>query len=203
MEKVRSWVRARPVIWVIVAFVLGGIIGGAAGTAGESGLKDEKKELQKELDLAEERQQTAEDKATAVEEKLQAEKQTILAKAQQQAGRIVGDAKAEAEELEGVESEITAKEGQLASVESSLQGAEKEKSLSTFGGGIMKAEVDYTLGATYEAPGGAGCYWALLNSANTGDMAGNEFTNNAVQQIVTIETPYFTSEDCGTWKQIE
>lgn len=203
MEKVRSWVRARPVIWVIAAFVLGGIIGGAAGTAGESGLKDEKDELQKELGLAEERQQAAEDKATAAEEKLEGEKQAILAKAQREADQILGDAKAEAEELEDVENEIAAKEGQLASVESSLQGAEQEKSLSTFGEGIMKAEVDYTLGATYEAAGGSGCYWGLLKSANTNDLAGNEFTNNAVQQIVTIETPYFTSEDCGTWKRIE
>ncbi|HEX5526679.1 MAG TPA: hypothetical protein VFX44_05715 [Solirubrobacterales bacterium] len=203
MEKARSWVRARPVIWVIAAFILGGIIGGAAGTAGESGVKDEKEELQKELGLAEERQQAAEDKATAAKEELEAEKQAILAKARRQADGIIGDAKAEAEELEDVKSEIAAKEGQLASVESSLEGAEEEKSLSNFGEGIMKAEVDYTLGATYEAAGGTGCYWALLNSANTNDLAGNEFTNNAVQQIVTIETPYFTSEDCGTWKRIE
>lgn len=203
MEKVRSWVRARPVIWVIAAFVLGGIIGGAAGTAGESGLKDEKDELQKELGLAEEHQQAAEDKATAAEEKLAGEKQAVLAKAHREADQILGDAKAEAEELEDVEGEIAATEEQLASVESSLQGAEQEKSLSTFGEGIMKAEVDYTLGATYEAAGGSGCYWGLLKSANTNDLAGNEFTNNAVQQIVTIETPYFTSEDCGTWKRIE
>lgn len=203
MEKVRSWVRARPVIWVIAAFVLGGIIGGAAGTAGESGLKDEKDELQQELGLAEEHQQAAEDKATVTEEKLAGEKQAVLAKAHREADQILGDAKAEAEELEDVEGEITATEEQLASVESSLQGAEQEKSLSTFGEGIMKAEVDYTLGATYEAAGGSGCYWGLLKSANTNDLAGNEFTNNAVQQIVTIETPYFTSEDCGTWKRIE
>lgn len=203
MEKVRSWVRARPVIWVVAAFVLGGIIGGAAGSSGESGLKDEKKELQQAVALAEERQQTAEDKATATEEKLNAEKQSILTKAQRKADRIVGHAKVEAEELENVESEIAAKEGELASVESSLEGAEQEKSLSSFGGGIMKAEVDYTLGATYEAAGGAGCYWALLNSANTNDISGNEFTNSAAQQIVTIETPYFTSENCGTWKRIE
>jgi hypothetical protein len=203
MEKVRSWVRARPVIWVIAAFVLGGIIGGAAGSSGESGLKDEKDELQQAVALAEERQQAAEDNAAAAEEKLSAEKQGILAGARHKADRIVGHAKVEAEELENVESEIAAREGELASVESSLEGAEKEKSLGTFSAGIMKAEVDYILGATYEAAGGSGCYWALLNSANTNDLAGNEFTNNAVQQIVTIETPYFTSEDCGTWKRIE
>jgi F0F1-type ATP synthase membrane subunit b/b' len=203
MEKVRGWVRAHPVIWVVAAFVLGGIIGGAAGSAGESGLKDEKKELQQAVAQAEERQQTAEDKATAAEEKLNAEKQSILAAARRKADRIVGHAKVEAEELENVESEIAATEAELASVESSLEGAEKEKSLSSFGAGIMKAEVDYTLGATYEAAGGEGCYWALLNSANTGDISGNEFTNSAAQQIVTIETPYFTSSSCGTWKRIE
>jgi hypothetical protein len=134
-------------------------------------------------------------------------KEQILSAAESRARRIAGGARAEREEAEAtlssLESETEDASASLEETEAALAGAQKEKSLSSFPAGIMKAEVDYSLGATYEAAGGAGCYWALLNSANTNDLAGNEFTPNATQQIVTIETPYFTSEGCGTWKRIE
>jgi hypothetical protein len=55
---------------------------------------------------------------------------------------------------------------------------------------------------TYEAPGGSGCYWATLNSANTQDIVDNEFAANASQQIAEITTPYFQSSGCGEWKRV-
>lgn len=206
MEKFRGWVRARPIIWVVGVFVVAGILGAAAGSSGESGLKDEKAELEDTVALAEEKREDAEagaEDAEAEAAEVKDEEGKILDGARRQARKIVGEAKAEAEELENVEGEIASAESELADVEASLTGAEKEKSLSSFGGGIMKGEVDYTVGGTYEATGGEGCYWAMLNSANTSDISANEFTTSAGQQIVTIETPYFTSEDCGTWKRIE
>ena len=128
-----------------------------------------------------------------------------MGEAKDQAATILSGAKRESEEakesLGSLKSEVASTEDQLAEVEGSLSGAEQTKALSHFGEGIVKAEVDFVPG-TYEAPGGEGCYWALLNSANTNDMAGNEFTTTAAQQIVTITTPYFQSTSCGTWKRL-
>jgi hypothetical protein len=207
MDKVRGWVRARPDVWVIGALaaglVVGGILGGVIGNAGMGDLEAEREELQTALAVAEGKARSAEHRQEEVADRLASEKKAILDKARRQAAEIVGKSQLEAEELEAVEGEIASAEGELANVESSLEGAEQEKSLSSFAGGIMKAEVDYTVGATYEAAGGSGCYWAMLNSANTNDISTNEITTHAVQQIVTIETPYFTSEGCGAWKRIE
>jgi F0F1-type ATP synthase membrane subunit b/b' len=174
-----------------------------------SNKSDEVKKLEASLTSARtERDEVAKEVSSAEDKvsRIEGLRGKILSEAEDKAASIVGSAKGEAEEAEenigSLEAKVGSKEQALASVESSLEGAEHAKSLSTFGEGVMKAEVDYSLGTTYEAPGEEGCYWALLNSANTNDTESNEFTNNATQQIVTIESPYFTSEGCGTWKQI-
>lgn len=126
----------------------------------------------------------------------------VIGKAEKEAGKIVGAATRKAQKLAHVESEIEAKESELAGVQESLEGAQQEKALSSFGPGIQKAEVDYIPG-TYESSGGNSCYWAELNSANTNDILDNEFATENGQQIVTIEAPYFQSSGCGNWKKIE
>lgn len=176
---------------------------GSSGSGEEEALQQKVHKLSGELAAVRSKEKAAVSRAEAAKTKIERSRTTILHQAEGKARKIVGGAEAKARELADVESEISSKEGELASVEESLHGAQQAKSLTSFGAGIMKAEVDYAPGATYETSGGRGCYWALLNSANTSDMAGNEFTEAATQQIVTIETPYFTSEDCGTWKEIE
>jgi hypothetical protein len=189
------------------AVIVAGLIVTVVLVSGKSGeLDDAKAELQQEQAAAvklEAERDVAQRQADAVRSR----KDQILSAAESQAKQILGSAKREREnaeeDLSNLESETASASASLEETKASLEGAEQEKNLSSFPAGIMKAEVDYLLGATYEASGGAGCYWALLNSANTNDLAGNEFTPNATQQIVTIETPYFTSEGCGTWERIE
>jgi len=201
-DRIPSWGK-----WIAsalgVLLLLG--IGIAIGASNEDDLKSQVATLESEVDDAHrEVSRAEEDEAVAVQEaeKVRAERGAIISKARTQARGIVTGAKQEAAELADVSAEIEAAEGELANVEDSLTGAEHAKELSHFGEGIMRAEVDYTPGATYESAGGEGCYWALLNSANTSDISSNEITINAAQQIVTVSTPYFTSSNCGTWKQI-
>jgi len=197
-SKLPTW--AKWTIGVVGVLILLGI-GAAIGSSGESKLKDEVAELETRLASVHEERNEAVEKA----EQIEGLKAGIVANARHRAAAILDGAKTESEEAEGslasLNAEVEATEEELASVESSLEGAEQTQALSHFGEGIVKAEVDFVPG-TYESQGGEGCYWAMLNSANTSDIANNELTNNATQQIVTITTPYFQSEGCGTWKRI-
>lgn len=197
-QKLPTW--AKWTIGIVGALVLLGI-GGAIGSSNEDDLKSEVSTLEGELASARRERDLADEKASRIE----GLKGKLVAEAKGQAATILNGAKRESKEavksLGSLKSEIAAAEGELSDVEESLSGAEHTQALSHFGEGIVKAEVDFVPG-TYEAPGGEGCYWALLNSANTNDMAGNEFTTSAAQQIVSITTPYFQSSDCGTWERI-
>jgi len=167
-----------------------------------SDLKAELAEAQTELTAAE----GARDDARAVTDRILDNRDEMIQQAQSKAHQIVGTARSEGSELsdklESLQGEVDAAKSELAETESSLAGAEREEALSSFGNGIWQAEVDFIPG-TYRAPGGSGCYWAALNSADPSDIATNELTGSAAQQIATIETPFFQSEDCGTWERVE
>jgi hypothetical protein len=197
-QKLPTW--AKWTIGIVGALILLGI-GGAIGSSNEDDLKSEVSTLEGELTSAQRERDLADEKASRIE----GLKGKLVAEAKGQAADILNGAKREskeaAESLGSLKAEVASAEGDLADVEESLSGAEHTQALSHFGEGIVKAEVDFVPG-TYESPGGEGCYWALLNSANTNDMAGNEFTSSAAQQIVSITTPYFQSSDCGTWERI-
>jgi hypothetical protein len=197
-QKLPTW--AKWTIGIVGALILLGI-GGAIGSSNEDDLKSEVSTLEGELTSAQRERDLADEKASRIE----GLKGKLVAEAKGQAATILNGAKREskeaAESLGSLKSEIASAESELSDVEESLSGAEQTQALSHFGEGIVKAEVDFVPG-TYEASGGEGCYWALLNSANTNDMAGNEFTTSAAQQIVSITTPYFQSSDCGTWERI-
>lgn len=177
------------------------VIGAAIGSGGEEDeLKAELAETRTELAAAERAQADAE--ATA--ENVHSRRDQIVAGAKSRAAKIVGDARSESAQLSGklerLNGEVSATEGELSSVEDSLDGAREEKAKSTIpGDGTFQAEVDYLPG-TYQSSGGAGCYWATLNSADPFDIASNE--NATGQTIASISTPYFQTEDCGTWKRI-
>ncbi len=196
-SKLPTW--AKWTISIVGALILLGI-GAAIGSSGEGKLKDERDEAQAEVAQANQERDRAEVEAEAV----QARKAVILSKAKADASRIVGAARSESSklsgELEGLRNEVDATGEELSSVEASLNGAEEEKAKSTIpGNGTFRAEVDYIPG-TYQSSGGEGCYWATLNSADPYDIASNE--NAAGPTIASIQTPYFQTQGCGTWKRI-
>jgi hypothetical protein len=197
-HKLPTW--AKWTIGVVGALIIFGL--GAAAGGDEGDLEKEVSSLEGQLAQSTRSQKSAEERA----ERIEGQREQILETAHRKAARIEGNAVGEAnqasDKLASLKAEVSATESELEEVEDSLGSAEQTKALSTFGEGIVKSGVDYEPG-TYEAQGGEGCYWALLNSANTNDMAGNEFTNNATQQIIEITTPYFQSEGCGTWERIE
>jgi hypothetical protein len=188
---------------VAALFLLG--VGAAIGSGEEDHVKTQVTDLESEVTIANNQQHRAEEEtsdALSKVSRVQGLRGKIVGEAKEQAEKIVGDAKGEAEELASVDSEIEEAEGHLESVQASIGGAKEEAAKSRMGDGIWQGEVDYIPG-TYRAPGGEGCYWATLNSANTGDIADNEVSvGSGSQQIATINTPYFQSKDCGTWERI-
>jgi uncharacterized protein YjbJ (UPF0337 family) len=193
---------AKWAIGVAGAILLLGI-GSAIGSSGEDGLKTEIADLESQVNNAQEERDVAEeDAADAHSEasRVRGLRGKIVGEAKDRAGEIVGDAKQEKESLISVEGEVSSAERELANVEGSIGGAEEEKALSTIpGDGTFKAEVDYLPG-TYRAPGGPGCYWATLNSADPYDIASNE--NASGPTIASISSPYFQTSGCGMWERI-
>jgi outer membrane murein-binding lipoprotein Lpp len=196
------------VLSVLAVVLVAGCGSGGSGKAEElenqvATLKQENSRLAGQVKKTDGQKAEAENEKAVAEQKFEAVSPPRIKELHAEAKSIIATAKDEAgAAAEGIEQELADTEGRLGEVEESLHGAQQEQALSHFGEGIQKAEVDYIPG-TYEAPGGNGCYWAELNSANTNDIADNEFAQNASQQIVTIETPYFQSSRCGNWKRIE
>lgn len=184
------------VFGALTLLVIGAFIGGSE----EDDLKAELTEARVELTEAEQ----ARDASKAQAEKVFDRSPEIIGKAESEAATIRKKARSERSELSGelsnLRDEVKATQGELASAESSLAGAEDEAALSSITDGIWKAEADYIPG-TYRAPGGNGCYWATLNSADPYDIASNE--NGTGPQVATIESPYFQTTGCGTWERIE
>jgi hypothetical protein len=67
---------------------------------------------------------------------------------------------------------------------------------NSFGDGLYKVGADIKAG-TYHTSGGANCYWAELRSSDTNNIITNNL--NGGPQTVTISSPYFESDGCGTW----
>jgi len=196
-QRLPKWAR-----WAsgLVGAILLLAIGAAVGSSGEGKLKDERDEAQQQAAEA----QRGRDQAIAQAEAIEDKRRAIVSKAERQATQLVGAARSESSELssklEGLRSTISSREEELGTVESSLEGARRRKALSVIpGNGTFQAEVDYLPG-TYESPGGEGCYWATLNSADPFDIESNE--NASGQTIASIHSPYFQTSDCGTWKRI-
>jgi hypothetical protein len=89
--------------------------------------------------------------------------------------------------------------------ESALE--ERERALQTpagpnatsFGDGIFQARVAIQPGE-YRTDGTDSCYWAKLSTGDTNSIIENDLT--AGPQTVTIDSPYFESENCGTWSKV-
>lgn len=197
-SKLPTW--GKWTVGVVGALVLL-VIGAAIGSGGEEDtLKAELADTEAVLTrTADER-----DKAEGEANDLLARRDQIIARAKSSARDIVGGARSEqstlSREVKSLQDEVDAAESELSQTESSVASAKREKALSKINDGIWQAEVDFIPG-TYRAPGGSGCYWALLNSADTNDIANNGgFGPN---QTITIDSAWFETSDCGTWERVE
>jgi len=199
-QRLPTW--AKWAIGVVAAFLLMGVGAAIAGTGEEDELKDEVASLERSL------ADTEADRDDAVGEaaELLAEQDEAIEAAEEKADRIVGDARDEADSLGGAvadaKQELKATESQLSAVEGELGGAEERLAMSEITDGVWQLEVDYVAG-TYRAPGGGGCYWEKLSSPSgefDAIIANGGFEKN---QILTIDSPYFSTSGCGTWELVE
>lgn len=67
---------------------------------------------------------------------------------------------------------------------------------NSFGNGRFEVGADIQAGK-YRTDGGSGCYWAKLRSSDSQDIRSNHFGSGP--QTVVIDSPWFESQDCGTW----
>lgn len=175
MGKIREWVGSKPVLSLVVAFVVGVVIGSAGGsaettpTAAEepdetAALEAEIESLELELAEAETRAEEAEE---AAEEKLDA---------------------------------LAARDAQLDAREKKVNKVERVAEKSTITDGVWAVGKEITPGV-YRSPAGSDCYWAILSSANTQDIDSNGGFN-ANQTVTLTAGKWFETSGCGTWKKI-
>ena len=201
-NRLPTW--AKWTIGIVGALILMGI--GGAIASGEN----EEDQLKERIAVLEERVKVSGGRADAAHQEVAAiegEVDKLTAQAEDKAEGIVNDAKSEANTLESsvssTKQELESVEGELSATESELGGAEEKVAKGTITNGVWQIERDYLPG-TYEAPGGGSCYWALLSTLGSGGVEGiieNGGFNK--HQILTIESPYFETRSCGTWKLIE
>jgi septal ring factor EnvC (AmiA/AmiB activator) len=201
-NRLPTW--AKWTIGIVGALLLLGI--GGAIASGEN----EEDQLKERIEVLEERVEVSGEQADAADREVAAiegEVDKLTAQAEDKAEQIVKDAKSEASSLESsvssTKQELESVGDELSATESELGGAEERVAKGTITDGVWQIERDYLPG-TYEAPGGGTCYWALLSSLGSGGVEGiieNGGFNK--HQILTIESPYFETKSCGTWKLVE
>jgi len=70
---------------------------------------------------------------------------------------------------------------------------------TSFGDGLYQVGVAIQPGQ-YRTDGTGTCYWGKLSTGNTNDVIVNNYSSGP--QTVTIDSPYFESESCGTWTKV-
>jgi hypothetical protein len=92
------------------------------------------------------------------------------------------------------QSAVDASNASLASAKAEFDAAVAGRKATQFGDGTFQVGRDIQPG-TYHTEGGSSCYW----EKNTGldDIIDNDNASGPVTLI--IDSPYFKSEDCGTW----
>jgi len=70
---------------------------------------------------------------------------------------------------------------------------------TSFNDGLYQVGVAIQPGR-YHTDGSDSCYWAKLSTGDTNRVIVNNF--GAGPQTVTIDSPYFESEGCGTWTRV-
>jgi hypothetical protein len=206
---------------IVAALILLGI-GGAIGSSGtkEGELKDEvaslegqvkqanaaKKEAEADALKAEEAEPAAvrvgEQHAAKIVEGAEAKADKIVASANSEEQKITGQISSQKGELSSLEGKAESTETRISNLRGEEDEAEEIAAKSEINDGTWQAERDYVPG-TYEAPGGSSCYWALLSEPGGGGIEGiieNGGFNK--HQILTIDSPYFETRDCGVWERV-
>lgn len=212
---------AKWTIGAVAAFILIGI-GAAIGSSGskEGELKDEIATLEQKVVKAEGAQKSAEadaakaegaeaaatkvgeEKAAAIVERGEAKSSRIVASAESESQQLSGKINSQKSELDSLEGEASSTEERISNLRGEEGEAEEVAAKSEITDGTWEAERDYIPG-TYEAPGGGGCYWALLSEPGGGGIEGiieNGGFNK--HQILNITSPYFETSNCGTWQRV-
>jgi hypothetical protein len=206
LTRVRSAITGRPVTATLAALGIGLLV--ASGVAAAlavpqiNDLTDERDAAEAEAAAA----LTAQSEAEGIAERITGRRDTIIGDAQNRADEILGDANEQLDDLNSEISEATetlgSTQSELSDVQASLDQAEEVEAKSSFGNGTWQSGVDYIPG-TYEAPGGGGCYWEKLKGPSGGGI--NNIIDNGgfnKNQIVSVDSPYFHTEGCGTWTRV-
>ena len=69
----------------------------------------------------------------------------------------------------------------------------------SFNDGLYQVRVAIQSGQ-YHTDGSDSCYWAKLSSGDTNRVIVNNL--GAGPQTVTVDSPYFESEGCGSWTKV-
>ena len=197
---------SNPALLAASAFVVGLLLAGGIGLAVVSSKNSDIDQLQADLSSQETATQIAEDERDAAEARADAitgRRDQIIASARKKGQGLIDDAKQELSGLEDkisdAQSDLSSTQSKLEQVQGSLAAAQETKQKSSFGDGIWQADADFIPGL-YRAPGGNGCYWAKLNTADTSDIADNGFGGK--NPTITIDSPFFETDGCGTWEKI-
>lgn len=173
--------RSRSFGWTVAAFVIGAAIGGGVGSQSPSA---ELEELRARVATLEGEVSTAEAQADASE---------------QDAANAEAELREGQEELLDLRRELVRRENALDARARKISAEERRVARTVINDGIWQVGVDIEPGL-YRAPGGSGCYWALLRTADTQDIINNGgFGPN---QTVQIDSPWFESSNCGEWRKI-
>jgi len=193
LDRIRVPIRRWPLASVAVAVVLATIVAAAIGAAGPQDhvrrLQHENGALSTQLSRTAEEADQANAELLRVQDRLdEATKKLSLAGYKQRKrdlARQVADLSA-----------------QISDEEAKLHTVKQEVAKSSFGDGTWQANVDFIPG-TYESPGGDECYWAKLSSPS-GEGVDNIIDNGGFNNrpVVSVDSPYFETSNCGTWHRV-
>jgi hypothetical protein len=176
--------RSRP--WLLVAAICAGILLIGAGVAGGLIARDA-------VDQEKDRTAGAQRRAASLQDRLAAKDATIAG----QQGRIT-EFEQQQRSLEQREAELDQREAELDQREQAL-ATPPGPNATTFGDGIFQTRVAIQPGE-YRTEGTDACYWAKLSTGDTNAIIENNLVSGP--QTVMVDSPYFESENCGTWTKV-
>jgi hypothetical protein len=190
---------ARPLagwrLWAAIggALVIGLVIG-VASSSDTSQIEDLNAQVGS---LQEDLSNTQDELASTADERDAAKEEAARAKEQ---ARTADDRAEKAAEkaVASQQEDLDAREANLDSRQADIDQQVQTIKDNTITDGIWQVGVDFDPGL-YRAPGGGLCYWARLDSADTGDIADNGLGKNPTVQL---DSGFFETQDCGEWTKI-
>lgn len=196
------WYRRTWVVTVAAAAIALGV-GTTAGASGDvrktteyRSLATDRNNVQGQLDSAEERlTETKQSLDQMIEEKAQL--QLDFAELERDIPKREAAVEKAEKSLAGREKKVAKREKQVAAREKAVGVIEREIEANTISDGVYEVGVDIKAD-TYRKKDGNGCYYAILSSSDTNDIASNNLTDGPA--VVTLSSgQYFESTRCGEW----